>query len=241
MDEPVERIVRLLASEPARTDDGAGVAGVLRRLCTAAVRSLAASGVGVNVMAEGGLRGVTAVSEPGYQSIEDLQFTMGEGPCLDAFVTRRPVLVPELSHDAMRRWPGYAPAIHDRGLRAVFAFPLQIGFARLGALDVFRIEPGSLSAVELGEALNFAEVVVTTLLDGQAQAAPGAVADGLDGAMGQRAELFQAQGMVAVQLGVPLADALARMRAYAYAENQPLGEVARDVVARRLAFDTDRS
>jgi hypothetical protein len=241
VDELITRVARLIADEPARTDDRAGVSGTLRRLCSAAGRSLSASGVGVSVMAEDGMRGVAAVSEPAYEAIEDLQFTLGEGPCLDAFATRRPVLVPELAGAAMLRWPGYAPAVHDHGLRAVFAFPLQIGAARLGVLDVFRAEAGALSAGQFRRALLFAEVAVTTLLDGQERAAPGAAADGLDDGLGQRAEVYQAQGMVAVQLGVPLGDALSRLRARAYAENRALGDVARDIVARRLNFDGDQS
>ncbi|MFD0524436.1 ANTAR domain-containing protein [Paractinoplanes durhamensis] len=84
-------------------------------------------------------------------------------------------------------------------------------------------------------------MAVTTLLDGQAQAPPGAAADGLDEVMGQRAEVFQAQGMVSVQLRVTLSDALARLRAHAYAEDRALGEVARDVVARRLSFGSGQS
>jgi AmiR/NasT family two-component response regulator len=79
------------------------------------------------------------------------------------------------------------------------------------------------------------------LLDGQAQASPGAPADGLDEVMEQRAELFQAQGMISVQLGISLTDAMAQLRAYAYAEDKPLGEVARDVVARRLSFGSGHS
>jgi hypothetical protein len=51
--------------------------------------------------------------------------------------------------------------------------------------------------------------------------------------------LFQAQGMVTVQLGVTLADALARIRARAYSDNRPLREIARDIVARRLRLDGD--
>jgi hypothetical protein len=126
-------------------------------------------------------------------------------------------------------------------VQAVFAFPLQIGAARLGALDVFRGEPGSLTAGEFRDALTFADVAVTTLLDGQARAEAGMAADGLDEALGQRAEVFQAQGMVAVQLDIPLMDALAWLRAYAYAEDRALGDVARDVVARRLSFDSSQS
>ena len=238
MDDRIVRVTRLVAEEPARTGDRTGVAGVLRRVCSAAERAMSARGVGMSVMAEGGMRGVAAVSEPACEPLEELQFTLGEGPCLDAFASRRPVLIPDLSDGAMRRWPGYAPALHARGVRAVFAFPLQIGAARIGALDVFRDEPGALTPGEFRDALTFADVAVTTLLDGQAQAPPGAAADGLDEAMEQRAELFQAQGMVAVQLGISLTDAMARLRAYAYAEDQALGEVVRDVVARRLLFDS---
>ncbi|MFG1607955.1 GAF and ANTAR domain-containing protein [Actinoplanes sp. NPDC049265] len=216
--------------------------GTLRRLCRAAERALSASGAGVCVLAAGGLRGVAAVSAPAYEPLEDLQFLLGEGPCLDAFISRRPVLVPDLSVGTTGRWPGYAPALHDRGVRAVFAFPLQIGAARLGALDIFRDEVGPLTDDQFRDALTFADIAVTTLLDGQARAAPGRAADGLDDeVVGQRAELFQAQGMVAVQLGVSLADALARLRAYAYAEDKALGDVARDVVARRVSFDSGQS
>ncbi|WP_229075061.1 GAF and ANTAR domain-containing protein [Actinoplanes sp. DH11] len=240
MDERLLQVTRLVAEEPARHGDGGGVPGLLRRLCKAAERALSASGVGVSVIAEDGMRGVAAVSEPACEPIEELQFELGEGPCLDAFATGSPVLVPDLTDGAVGRWPVYTPALHEYGMRAVFAFPLQIGAARLGALDVFRIERGSLSAGEFRDALTFADVAVTTLLDGQADATPGEVADGLDEVLGQRAELFQAQGMVAVQLGISLTDALAQLRAHAYAEGRPLGNVARDVVARRISFGSGR-
>ncbi|WP_250009783.1 GAF and ANTAR domain-containing protein [Actinoplanes sp. M2I2] len=242
MDERAVRVARLVAAEPTRAGDRRGVAGTLRRLCSAAERELSASGTGVSVVAGSEMRGVAAVSGPAYEALEELQFSLGEGPCLEAIARREPVLVPDLLDGAMRRWPGYAPALYDKGVRAVFAFPLQIGVARLGALDVFRDEAGSLTSAEFRDALSFADVAVTTLLDGQADAVPGAAADGLDDeVVGQRAELFQAQGMVAVQLTVPVADALARLRAYAYAEDRPLGDVARDVVARRISFDSGRS
>jgi hypothetical protein len=241
VDDRIIRVASLVADEPPRGDDRGGVPGILRRLCSAAARALSASGVGVTVVAEDGMRGVAVVSGPAYEPLEELQFTLGEGPCLDAFASRQPVLVPDLSDGPVRRWPGYAPALHECGMRAVFAFPLQIGAARLGALDIFRVRPGSLTAGEFRDALTFADVAVTTLLDGQAQAAPGMAADGLVEVMGQRAELCQAQGMVAVQLGISLTDALARLRARAYAEDRTLGDVARDVVARRLSFDGGQS
>jgi GAF domain-containing protein len=239
MDHHLARVVALIAQQPAGPDAGDGVAGFLHRLCAAAVRALSASGAGLNVMAEDWIRGLTTASDPATARIEELQFVLGEGPCIDAFTARRPVLVPDLADGARSRWPGYAPAAYEAGVRAVFAFPLQVGAGRLGVLDVFRARPGPLTADEIGQALAFAEVAVTTLLDRQRRAPAGAAADGLDEAMDSRAELFQAQGMVMVQLGATLAEAIARMRAFAYAENRSLAEVARDVVQRRLTFDRD--
>jgi AmiR/NasT family two-component response regulator len=77
------------------------------------------------------------------------------------------------------------------------------------------------------------------LLDGQEQALPGRADAGLDEALDDRFELHQAQGMVMVQLGISLGDALTRIRAHAFANNHSLGNVAADVVSRRIRFDRD--
>jgi hypothetical protein len=233
-----DRAKAFIAGQPDPATGG-GTAGVLRRLCGAAVQTMAASGAGVTLMTGDGVRGAGAASDPGSARLEELQFTFGEGPCIDAYASRRPVLVPELVDGAMTRWPVYAPAVHAQGLRAVFAFPLQIGAARLGVLDVFRDRAGALTSDELRQGVLLAEVTVAALLDHHEQDGADAGVDDLDGAIDSRAELFQAQGMVMVQLGTSIGEAMARMRAYAYAQDRRLGEVARDVVARRLCFDPE--
>lgn len=206
----------------------------LERACIDAMRALSASGVGVSVMADDGVHGMAAASDAHTARVEELQFTYGEGPCIDAFTGGAPVLVSDLTDGAAGRWPVYTPAVRAEGVRAVFAFPLQIGAARLGVLDVLRTRSGSLSRIDLGHALTIADQLVTMLLDRQERGDAAA----LD--LGNRAALFQAQGMVTVQLGVSLAEAMVRIRAHAYAENRPLSEVAADIVARRLRFDVDR-
>lgn len=211
--------------------------GRLRQVCRDATRDLPASGVGLSVMATGGVHGMAAASDSAIERIEELQFTLGEGPCVDARSTSRPVLMPELTAEAMCRWPVYAPIVHDAGIRAVFAFPLQVGAARLGVLDVFRTSIGGLSRQELGRAFGFADRAVSVLLDVQENATREW--DGLDDALDHRAALFHAQGMVMVQLGVDLAEAMVRMRSYAYAENRQLHTVAADIVARRLRLHRD--
>jgi hypothetical protein len=206
----------------------------LERACIDAMRALAAAGAGVSVMADDGVHGVAAASDAHTARVEELQFTYGEGPCIDAFTGGAPVLVSDLADGAARRWPVYAPAARAEGISAVFAFPLQIGVARLGVLDVLRTSPGPLSRADLRQALTIADELVTLLLDGQERADGAGALD-----IGPRAELYQAQGMVSVQLGVPLAEAMIRIRGRAYAENRALSEVAADIVARRLRFDTE--
>ncbi|WP_308167721.1 GAF and ANTAR domain-containing protein [Catellatospora tritici] len=228
------QVEALIAAEPHADDHTAHEADGLRQLCGAAVRALSACGVGLTVVASDGARAVTAASDPAAERFEELQLTLGEGPCIDAYTARHPVMIPDLD-EAMARWPAYSPAVHAGGVRAVFAFPLQIGAARLGMLDVFRPVPGMLTTDEVTLALTFAEVTVTTLLDRQHDA--DRADTWLHNVLGSRSELFQAQGMVMAQLATTLTDAMARIRAYAHANDQRLSEVATGIIARRIVFD----
>ncbi len=237
MTEHYALVAALIAAEPAISGDTDGIAGALDRLCRAAARHLDASGVGIAVLTAAGDRGVTAASNRHTETLEDLQFTLGEGPCIDAVHRRRPVLVADLADRAMSRWPGYAPAVHDEGVRAVFTFPLQIGAARLGIMDVFRDTAGALTPAATITALTFAETAVATLIDDHQHAADHGDSDGLHDAFAPRAELFQAQGMVMIQIGGSITDAMSAIRAYAYAHDRRTLEVAADVVAGLLRFD----
>ena len=216
-----------------------GLVDWLGCLCTAAVRALPVSGAGVSVMTDGGVRGLAAASDAVGVELEELQFMLGEGPSLDAFHSRRPVLEPDLDDGAIQRWPGYSAGARARGVRAVFAFPLQLGAARLGVLDLYRLRPGSLAMDSLAQALTFAEVAVQTLLDGQASVGRGEVAVGLERALDSRLVLYQAQGVVMVDLRVSIGDAMARLRAHAYTQDRPLQDVAHDIVEGRLRLEAD--
>ncbi len=227
----------LVAEEPPLADDSPASVGQLQRLCRAAARTLPATGVGISVIVDAETPVTVAVSGPRTLGIEALQFALGEGPCLDAHATQRPVIMADLLASGRARWPGYAVAAHEYGIRALFAFPLQVGAARLGAMDVYREEVGDLSGPVLAQALTFAEVATMSLLDSQRGSREPSVVvrDALD----DRYEVFQAQGMVMVQLGIPLAEAMARMRGRAFAQNQRLSDLANDVVAGRLVFEPD--
>lgn len=184
-----------------------------------------------------GLPTPVCASDPVAAQIEDLQHTLGEGPCIDAHESGRAVLEPDLAAPRRARWPAFGPAALSAGARALFAFPLRIGGARLGALTLCRSSAGDLSDTQRTDAGTMAGIVANAILSIQAQAPPGTLGAELEILAGHRAELHQATGMVSVQLGVGVAEALVRLRAHAYAAGRPLAEVAADVVARRLRLD----
>jgi len=234
------QVNRLIDDESPDAPGLAGSSGRLHRLCSALTRALPATGVGVSLLTpdhNGG--GIVAASDARSRVLEELQFTTGEGPCIDAYTTGLPVLVPDLDDHGTRRWPGYAPAAREHGVRAVFAFPLQVGAARAGALDIYREEAGSLTDDDLTRASTFAEVAMGLLVDGQARVGDHRSSSDLDDALAPRLEVYQAQGMVMVDLGVGVDEAMARLRAHAYAEGRPIADIARDIVAGKLTLDRD--
>jgi hypothetical protein len=135
---------------------------------------------------------------------------------------------------ARRRWPVFAPAAMGHGVRAAFAFPVTAGAALVGVLDVYRSEPGPLHPAELANALVLADVILVLALD-ERGGITADLHDVLDAAVStRRAQVHQATGMVAAQLGVSMTDALAALRAYAYSRGRRLTDVAADVVERKV-------
>lgn len=212
--------------------DSSDVDGLPGRLAAACVRSLPVTGVGMALMTEEGPAGIVAATDGAAIELEQLQFTLGEGPCVDASETGRPVLQPDLARTAPLRWPAFAHGALEAGIRAVFAFPLRVGAIRVGVLDLYRDQAGPLSEAELTEALCFADAATLVLLHEQA----GSQVRGATPPFDDRAEVHQATGVISVQASVGLAEALVLLRARAFAEGRPLGEVAQDVLSGGLDF-----
>lgn len=194
------------------------------------------SGAGIMLMSGDIPRGSLCTTDKVSALIEDLQYTLGEGPCVDAYRQNRPVLEPDLAHPATSRWVAFGGPALDAGARAVFGFPLQVGAARLGALNLYRDRAGPLTDHQHADALVMADIAAQAVLVLQADAPPGKLAAALDTSADFHYVVHQAAGMVAAQLDVSVAQALIRLRAYAFGNNRPLHEVARDVVARELRF-----
>jgi len=222
-----DRLARIV--DAISFDGGSDLATYPQRVCTAGVDLLGVSGAGLTLMTRNGLGAVWA-SDSAALAAEDFQFTLGEGPALDAFRSAAPALEPSLA-GAAARWPFFAPAALDLGVQAAFSFPLQVGVICLGALNLFRDSSGFLSDEELADALVLADVVTEDLIDLQAL---GAIHWGPSDNLGQRARVHQATGMVSVQIDSDMSSALARIRAYAFANEISIFEVANQVLARTL-------
>ncbi len=221
------RVAEILSVVQTESSNGLDLPACLARLCA---RTVPVSGVGLALMTDEGPAGTVAATDGTALQLEELQFSLGEGPCVDASRTGRPVLQPDVSRTAPARWPAFAAGAEAAGLVAVFAFPLRVGAIRLGVLDLYRTTAGALSAEELADALSFADAATAILLHLQAQIAgwdlPAASLTLFD----DRAEVHQATGVVSVQAAVSLQEALLLLRARAFADQRLIGELALDVL-----------
>lgn len=225
----LERVLDALAREsPGPLPD---------RLCAAAVSMLASPGVGISMMTgDGHLQTVSAVGLG--LSGEELQLTSGEGPTYESCRRGQPVLIDDLSQE--HGWPVLGRDASAAGIGAVFSFPLRSGAAECGALTLYRDQPGPLQDAQYEDSLVFARVALDLLLTAQ---------DGQDlGDLNQlfahdgssRWEVHQATGMVSVQLGISLVDAMAVLRGQAFSSGRSLSDTAGDVVAGRIQLGSGR-
>lgn len=206
-------------------------------LCVAAAAAVGVAGAGVILMSGGRALGSVCVSSPMTEAAEEAQYTLGEGPCVDAFRTKEPVLEPDLADPESTRWPGFREAAQAAGVKAVFGFPLLIESVCFGALNLYHDRAGALSDDQFADALAVAHVASRTVLGWQSVAGPGSLAWQLEHVPMHRAAVHQASGMVSVQAAVSVRDAVIMLRAYAFAEDRPISEVATDVVGGILRLD----
>ena len=230
---PGERRLRILSLLNAGESPGFET----RRLCEVCAEVTEMTGAGIMLMSGDMPRGAVCTTNAVSALIEQLQYDLGEGPCVDAYKHDRPVFEPDLADPDDPRWLGFASPAVDAGVRAVFGFPLQVGAVRLGALNLYRDKPGPLTEEQFADALVMADVAAQAILVLQANAPPGQIATELEADANFQYVVHQATGMVAAQLEVSVGQALVRLKAYAFGNSRDLTAVAHDVVARRLRFD----
>lgn len=204
------------------------------RLAIGAARALPVDAAGISVMDV--LRVPLGASNADAAVLERLQVTIGDGPCIHAFQTGEPITATQ--DQIAQTWPVF----NDRMLtatrvRSVASLTLQTPTTRLGALDLYWTSPDGATTLPLAAAAELAnhiasillaEPCVTTLLG---VTGPGWV----DAAAAQRRmQVWQAVGMLNVASALNNLDAIAVLRAYAYAHDTDLDDLADDLVCGRV-------
>lgn len=204
-------------------------------VCEACVEVLGVDAATLALRAGGRAQELLGASDTWAARLAELQYTVGEGPGVDAYTEGGPVLVADVRAD-QGRWPGFADAAMTNGIGSVFAFPLQVGAIRVGTLELFGRRPGGLPQAAIADAALLAEFATAALLHG-AEEAERAGEDYAPRRVTSFQDVNVATGMLAAQLRIGLDDAFARLRAHAFATTRPLREVARDVLERRIPLD----
>lgn len=217
-----------------------GLAGVSEH-CQRAVPDVDAVGltVAIEPTAEARLTVSTYgwLAEPG----EALQFTLGEGPCIETHMERRAVLAEHLGASGpAQRWPVFAGQAWEAGIRAVFTFPVLLHEQVVAVLSLYRAAPGALSATGKRMAAAYAVAAAVLLLhDAHTLFASGGQDRDEVAALvpPSLAVIAQATGFLVSRLGLDEHQALARLRAHAFVVQRPLSEVADDLLQRRLPVE----
>ncbi|HEY4929514.1 MAG TPA: GAF and ANTAR domain-containing protein [Acidimicrobiales bacterium] len=212
---------------------GAEPSGTLH-LCELSSELTGTSGASIMLLSDDLARGSLCTTDGIAAYLDDLQFTLGEGPAFETHLEGRVVAAADLAAPERPRWFALTPSAVRAGVRAMFGFPVRIGAVRMGALNLYRDTPGTLSDPQFRDGLLLADVAARTILSVQAGAPPGLVAAELESGANFHLVVHQAAGMVSVQLGVGVTEALVRLRSLAFRSGRAIDDVAGDVVARRL-------
>ena len=207
-------------------------------LCTTCVDILDVVGAGISIMS-GRNSGPVCSSSESVRRLEYLQFSLGEGPCHDAYTTGTMIAEPDLATRTIGSWPNYAaPALH-LGACAVFAFPLHLGAGIIGVLTLYQDTVGMLTNDQDADGSEVARMLPAFMNAIQDRSAEPLLAEELSDTSAHRAEVHQAAGITAIQLGITVDDALIRIRAYAYATSQTVAHISQEILAHRLELGDD--
>ena len=231
MSDSVQRRIEILGELAAIEVEGT------KALCQVCRDATGVTGAGIMLMSETTSHGSICTTNNVSELIERLQYDLGEGPCIDAYSNDRPIAEPDLVEPSQPRWTAFTPPAIAAGARAVFGFPLRVGAARLGALNLYCDQAGPLTDEQHRDALIAANIAAHAVLLMQAGAPPGALSSELDAGGEFHWVVHQAAGMIAAQLDTGILDALVRLRAHAFGSGRDLTDVAGEVVHRELRFD----
>jgi GAF domain-containing protein len=211
------------------------VIDVLHQLTIECVELLRVDAAGLLLSDHRGTLQMAAASTERARVVELFQLQSDEGPCLDCFRTSRPIAAPDLR--GMTEWPRFIAHTLDTGYRSVHAVPMRLRTETIGALNLFRVDPGGLEPAELRIAQALADVATIGILQERAIRQREVLAEQLQVALNSRVIIEQAKGVLAERGQLEMERAFEVLRGYARSTQQRLSEVALGVANRTIAAD----
>ncbi|MFF1573345.1 GAF and ANTAR domain-containing protein [Leifsonia sp. NPDC058292] len=167
--------------------------------------------------------------------LDEVQFDLGEGPCWDALRHSAPVLEPDLRTRASSSWPAFAAAIGDDRIGALFAFPLQVGPLKIGAVDMYSLIPAVLDPTQSKRASEMADLVARRVLQDALSRSSDEYTDDVGNPYSRRI-VHQATGVVLAQLDISADDARLVIQGHAFSNDRSMMDVSRDILDGRIDF-----
>ena len=231
-----ERLARTLVELADTLVDDFDVVELLTLLVDRSVELLDATAAGlVLAEADGTLRLMASTSEA-METVELFQVQADQGPCLDCYRSGEPVIVDDLAGQASR-WPRFVPFAMGAGFRGAHALPMRLRGEIIGALNLFRSEPGAMEQADVSAGQALADVATIAILQSRTMHESHVLTDQLQHALHSRIAIEQATGMVAEWAGIGVAEAFSRLRGYARSHQRQLTVVAEEVVAGGLGIE----
>ncbi|MBF4616044.1 GAF and ANTAR domain-containing protein [Curtobacterium sp. VKM Ac-1376] len=227
------RIVETFTTLTDTLVEGYDVVELLQTLVETCADVLGIDAAGILLANDDGELEVVASTSEASRLVEVLQLDADAGPCMTSFSTGRSVSCPDIT-DAPTEWAVFRAGALGLGFRAVHAVPLRLRSDVIGALNLFGASAGALADDDLRIARALADVATIGILHERTLREQDVVRAQLKRAIGSREVIEQAKGVVSYLRGVSIEDAFAVMRGYALEHHEPLSEVARAIVQRRL-------
>jgi transcriptional regulator with GAF, ATPase, and Fis domain len=205
----------------------------LHHVATRCVELLDCTEAGLLLADAAGRLRVMASSSERSDALDLLQSQNEEGPCFECYRRGQPTCSENLEHD-QGRWPTFAPAAVARGFVSVQALPMRVRGNTVGALNLFRSQPGVIAGGDLPLGQGLADIAAVALLQERAVRESRGLVAQLQGALSSRVVIEQAKGVLAERAQISVDAAFARLRGYARGQNRRLGEVAGELVEGRL-------
>jgi hypothetical protein len=203
--------------------------GAVRDFCLVAVARIGVDAAAVTYRTTGAGLELLHTTDDVAERLAQLEMTLGEGPTFDAVASSLPTAVDDLrSPISTHRWPLFATEAVVAGVRAVVAYPIVLGGTTYGAVGLYSRQPQRLSSEQHRVAEDLTELIGLALVDPTSGQKVGT---------SFRMSVHQAAGMVMMQAGTSIHDALVMLRATAFAEDTRVTDLAADVIAGRRRFE----